>query len=216
MAVNTDKIVEGGWFPLAAGIGLFTLMTTWKRGREVLFKHMRAQNLPLDAFVQQLFSKDNKLMRAEGTAVFLSSLCGVAPASLLHNLKHNQVLHEVNIVMTFKTLRVPYVRNGHRLQVTDLGHRFYAVEVSMGFKETPNVPKMLTLLASQLSPWTFEIPSTSFFLNRETVVASPRIRSMAHWREKLFALLQRNATKAADYFELPADRVIELGCQVTI
>jgi KUP system potassium uptake protein len=216
VVTNAGKVFEGGWFPLAAGAIVFTAMTTWKRGREILLKTMKSQSLPLAEFLPMLCSSENGPGRVEGTAVFLNSAQGMTPASFMHNLKHNKVIHETNIFLTFTTEKVPYIANEDKLQVVDLGHNCYSVSAHIGFKDTAHVPNLLKLIGGKLGTWEYSQDATSFFLNRETVVATREIRNMAFWREKLFVIMQRNATRAADYFYLPPNRVVELGSQVTI
>lgn len=216
VAANLGKIKEGGWFPLVMGACIFTLMMTWKRGRVLVNNSLSEHNLLLKAFVPQMCSAGHKPHKVHGTAVYLNSVAGVTPTALLHNLKHNKVLHDFNIFLTLETQDVPFVRNSNKIVVEELGHNCYQVTAKLGFKESPNVPQLLKLVQGHISAWNYEELETSFFLTRETLVATATAGSMAKWRKKVFIFLARNATKAAEYFRIPANRVIELGGQVTL
>ena len=216
VSTNLGKVAEGGWFPLLAGVVLFTLMTTWKRGRALVLQNIKEQNLPLKSFLDSLYASKHRPQRVSGTAVFLNSVNDVTPTSFMHNLKHNHVLHENNIFLTVQSAKVPHVRNDQRLMVEDLGHHCYAVVGMIGFKESVSIPKLLALLQGMVGSWNYEESTTSFFLNRETVLTSGSANGMAAWRQKIFSFLQRNASRAADYFGLPPNRVIELGSQISI
>jgi KUP system potassium uptake protein len=215
VVTNASKVLEGGWFPIAAGIVFFTLLTTWKRGRMLLLNKISHENMPLTALVQSLCGGSHKPARVEGTAVFLSSVRGVAPTSFHHNLKHNKCLHQVNIFLNITTAPVPFVKNRDKVVVEDLGHGCYEIQATLGFKETPNVPRILSIAQSQLEHWTYEELDISFFVNRESIEATGN-GGMCLWREKIFVFLSRNATKAADFFHLPTNRVVEMGSKVSI
>jgi KUP system potassium uptake protein len=215
VATNLGKVVQGGWFPLVAGATIFTVMVTWKRGRSLVLDSMSADSMPLDAFVASLWGHGHKPDMIEGTAVFLSSVAGVTPTAMLHNLKHNKVVHTNNIFLTIETQNVPYVKNGDKIVVEDLGWDCYQVTAKLGFKELPNVPRLLQLAQGHISSWNYEEAETSFFLAREALSAHDST-NMLYWRKKIFIFLARNATKAAEYFHIPANRVIELGGMIRL
>jgi KUP system potassium uptake protein len=206
------KIVDGGWFPLVMAAVLLLVMTTWKRGRELLMQELHAGQPRLDEFIDSL-AHDSHLGRAPRTAVFLSAQPGVVPQALLHNMKHNLVLHERNVVLTVQFHEQPWIGPGHRVQVEPLARGFWQVTLHFGFMNQPDIPQALTLCAAHglsIDPF-----ATSFFLSRETVVPSATA-AMALWREKLFAALSRNAGRAVEFFNIPHNSVIELGTRVQI
>ncbi|NMG65385.1 potassium transporter Kup [Azoarcus indigens] len=210
-SATTVKILAGGWFPLLVGAAIFILLTTWKRGRELLNDRIRADTMPLDGFIQSLFH--NPPPRVEGTAVFMTTWLEGVPRALLHNLIHNKVLHERVVLLTVETADVPYVPENQRITLDELDYGFYRLKVKYGFKDDPDIPAALASCAEQ--GMRFEMMATSFFLGRETLVS--RIGSgMPSWREKLFILMFRNAGSAADYFRIPPNRVVELGTQVEL
>jgi KUP system potassium uptake protein len=210
-AANAVKILDGGWFPVAIGAVMFTLMTTWKRGRSLLGDRLRAEAIELPAFLEAVFASPPA--RVEGTAVFLSAEPGITPNALLHNLKHNKVLHESNLFVTVRHHEVPWIGFDRRLEVHPLGHDCWQVVLHFGFKNDPDVPEALQLL--QPHGVHLDEMQTSYFLSREIVV--PSLSSgMAGWRDKLFASLHRNASAAADFLHLPANRVVELGAKVAL
>ena len=206
------KILEGGWFPLAAGVLLFTVMTTWRSGREILFRRQREQSIPLKPFLDSLFIAPPQ--RVPGTAVFLTAQPDATPHALLHNLNHNKVLHERVIFLDVEISDVPWVPFADRVELRRLGHGCFAMTVRYGFMNRPDVPNALSIAAAQ--GFEFEMMETSFFLSRDTVVPVSADSGMALWRERLFAAMARNAGNAADYFNIPANRVIELGTRVEI
>lgn len=209
-ASNATKIPSGGWFPLLIGATAFILLTTWKTGRQILFKCMADGALPVDTFLSSL---NPNITRVPGTAVYLSGTSIGVPHALLHNLKHNKVLHERVIFLTAATEEIPHIPEGHRIEIQHLGRRFYRVIVRYGFMDEANIPGALRIAAQH----NIEINEmeTSFFLGRETVIPSRR-PGMALWRESLFAWMSRNATSAMQFFGLPPNRVVELGTQVEI
>ena len=215
VVTNASKVLEGGWFPIAAGIVFFALLTTWKRGRTLLLEKIRHENTSLPEFIQSLCGGSHKPTRVEGTAVFLSSVRGVVPTSFQHNLKHNKCLHRVNIFLNITTAPVPYVKNRDKVVVEDLGHGCWEINATVGFKETSNVPRMLSLAQDKLEHWTYEEMDVSFFVNRESIEATGK-GGMPLWREKVFVFLSRNATRAADFFSLPMNRVVEVGTKVSL
>jgi len=209
-ASNLTKIVAGGWFPLLVGAIVFTLLTTWARGRQLMIGRMRENAMPVQVFVT---SAANSATRVPGTAVFMTSAADGVPHALLHNLKHNKVLHERVILLTVKIEDVPYVSREKRVKLEDMGQNFWRAVVRYGFMEDPDVPAALGL-ATQCGP-KFKMMDTSFFLSRQTLIASSR-PGMAIWREKLFAWMLRNAESAMEFFRLPSNRVVELGSQLEI
>ena len=209
---NGAKVLQGGWFPVVLGTVLFTLLRTWRRGREILREEMQKEGIRLDAFIPGLMLAPP--VRVEGTAVFMTSDKGVVPHALLHNLKHNKVLHERNVFLTAETLTVPYATADRRLKIESIGDHFYRVTVRFGFMETPDVPQALMRSCDQ-SDLSFDPMETTYFVSRETIVASAK-RGMPVWRDKLFAIMHRNAAPANQFFRIPGNRLVELGAQVEI
>jgi KUP system potassium uptake protein len=208
-AANAIKIPQGGWFPVGIGIISFIVLTTWQRGRKLLFDEIERLSVPIDAVLGGI---DN-IIRVNGTAVFLSNAGEGAPSALLHNLKHNQVLHERNILLTIIVEDKPYVTTGNRLLIDDLGKSFFRVRVFYGFMEEPDIPAALELCSKRGLP--FDMMSTSFFVSRAMIVSSPN-PGMNKLRERLFMALSRNAQHAADFFKIPSNRVIEMGTRIEI
>ena len=209
-SANAIKIPQGGWFPLAIGVGSFTLLTTWKRGRQLLMRKMAELCLPLREF---LLSLNDGVHRALGTAVFMTGNREGVPAALLHNLAHNKVLHERILLVTVVTEERPVVADADRLELTDLDQGFYRLIVKYGFMEEPNIPAALQQCAAlglEIDPL-----STSYFLSREIIIPSLQ-PGMALWREHLFKLMSKNANSATEFFRIPTDHVVELGTQVEI
>ena len=208
---NLLKLFAGGWFPLVIGGVVFTLMMTWKQGRRILSRKQQAEALDLPSFLEAVFMAPPQ--RVEGTAVFLTAETGTVPNALLHNLKHNKVLHEQNLFVTVRNHEVPWIGMDKRVEVESLGRGCWAVVIHYGFKNDPDVPKALSTLRGrgcELEPM-----RTSYFLSRDVVV--PRIGSgMAPWREKLFAQMHHNAGAAAEFLNLPSNSVIELGSKIEI
>jgi len=211
LASNSLKIPDGGWFPLLIGAVVFTLLTTWKRGRKVLMDRLSEDALPLREFIQSIELAPP--VRVEGTAVFLTSTPDRVPHALLHNLKHNKVLHERIVFLTVVTKEIPFVAADERIEIETLGCDFYRMIGCYGFKEEPDVPELLELAGKTGFP--FEMMETSFFVSRETLIPSVR-PGMAMWRERLFSSMSKNAVKASDFFHVPANRVVELGTQVEL
>jgi KUP system potassium uptake protein len=210
-ASNMQKLFDGGWFPLLIGGSIFTLMLTWKEGRRLLNEKLRADAIDLPSFLEAVFVSPP--VRVEGTAVFLTADVGTVPNALLHNLKHNKVLHANNLFVTVRSHEVPWIGMTNRLQIDSLGHDCWQVILNYGFKNDPDVPRALEQIKQrgcELDPM-----STSYFLSRDTVV--PTIgQGMAHWREKLFAQMHHNASAAADFLNLPNNSVVELGSKIEI
>lgn len=210
-SANLLKLFSGGWLPLVLGMLIFMLMTTWKQGRKLLFDRLREQALPLDGFIENLESYPPT--RVQGTAVFLTSTLHGVPHALLHNLKHNKVLHDRIVLMTIRTEDVPYISDDSRLEVVQLSPSFWRVVARYGFKEDPSVLNVLTLC--EADGLAFELMDTSFFLSRETIISTER-PGMARWRERLFVWMSKNALRATDFFQIPTNRVVELGAQVEL
>lgn len=210
-ASNLLKLFQGGWFPLMIGGGVFMLMMTWKQGRSLLNDKLRADAIDLKDFLESVFLSPPT--RVDGTAVFLTAEPGAVPNALLHNLKHNKVLHRQNLFVTVRNHEVPWIGRNKRLQVEPLGHDCWQVVVQYGFKDDPDIPSALHQLRVQgcdVEPMT-----TSYFLSRDTII--PTIGSgMAPWREKLFAQMHHNASGAADFLHLPSNAVVELGSKIEI
>ena len=211
LASNALKIPQGGWFPIAIGIVVFTLLTTWKRGRAILLERVSKETIPLDVFIPSI--AETPPVRVPGTAVFLTSTEGRVPAALLHNLKHNKVLHDRVVLLTLKTRDVPTVAPAERLRITELGCSFQQIEAFYGFMEDQDIPTLLEECGKRGAP--FDMMDTSFFVSRETLIASVA-PGMALWREKLFVSMSKNATKAIEYFNIPTNRVVELGTQIEL
>ncbi|HET7282292.1 MAG TPA: potassium transporter Kup [Sphingomicrobium sp.] len=207
---NLTKIPAGGWFPLLVGAIAFTLLTTWAKGRQLMISRMNEASLPMEIFIK---SAAPSAARVPGTAVFMTSSATGVPHALLHNLKHNKVLHERVILLTVRIEDVPYVTPEKRLETKDYGSGFYRVLLRYGFMEEIDVPAALAQLKDIGSQC--RMMDTSFFLARQTLLASSR-PGMAIWREKLFAWMLRNAESAMEFFKLPTNRVVELGSQVEI
>ncbi|HEY3178483.1 MAG TPA: potassium transporter Kup [Casimicrobiaceae bacterium] len=208
---NTLKIPDGGWFPILIGIIVFTLLTTWKRGRIVLMERLAEDAMPLDLFIQSI--EASPPTRVPGTAVFLTSAQNRVPHALLHNLKHNKVLHERVVFLTIVTRDVPYVSDDERYNTKPLGCDFFRMTADFGFKEDPDVPALLEESGRRGFP--FDMMETSFFVSRETLI--PTVApGMALWREKLFVSMSKNAIKASEFFQIPTNRVVELGTQVEL
>jgi KUP system potassium uptake protein len=210
-SANVLKILHGGWFPLLLGTVLFTLMLTWRRGRQLVFDNLQKHAIPLDAFLESLFIAPP--VRVPGTAVFLRGEGDGVPHAMLHNLSHNKVLHERIVFLTVHMTDTPFVEQDARVGVTALGHGCHQIDIRFGFKDEPDIPAMLALCAGHGLP--FEMMQTSFFIARQTVISTPG-EGMAPWREHLFVAMQRNARDAADYYRIPSNRVIELGTQIEI
>ena len=209
-AANATKTLDGGWFPLLIGAIAFTLLTTWAKGRRLMREHMAEVSLPLDIFAK---SGRNSTAKVPGTAIFMNSGSTGTPSALLHNIKHNKVLHERVVVLTVAIAEVPYVDEDERVELTDLGDGFYRVILHYGFMEETDVPAALARLDMCGGP--FEMMQTSFFLSRQTLLSADK-PGMAIWREKLFAWMMRNAATPMEFFGLPTNRVVELGSQVEI
>jgi KUP system potassium uptake protein len=208
---NAQKIPHGGWFPLLLGGAIFTVMSTWARGRAIVADHLRVQFPPLLQFVQEVLSKVE--CRTAGSAVFLSQYPDVTPPALLQNVKHNKSLHEQVYLLTVRTEHVPFVPSSGPLEITTIQDNLFQVVARCGFMERPDIPRVLTQLAAH--GHVLPITETTFFLSRITFLATPK-PGMAIWREKLFVLLSRNTQRASSYFHLPAEQVVEIGLVLEI
>jgi KUP system potassium uptake protein len=207
---NVVKISDGGWFPLLTAAVVFTILTTWKRGRDLLAHRLGQEGLSLPAFLQSIAL--NPPARVPGTAVFMSAHATGVPRALLHNLAHNKILHERVVLATVVTANVPYIPAYQRMEVKELGQDFYWVTINYGFQESPDIPQAMAECPCGMR---FELMETTFFFSRETLIPS-REPGMPFWRETLFAFLTRNATTPMSFFRIPPNRVVELGAQVEI
>ena len=213
LIANGVKFFDGAWFPVILGIIVFTVLRTWRRGRELLHAEIRKEGIQLDTFLPGLMLAPP--VRVPGTAVFMTAQTGVVPHALLHNLKHNKVLHERNVFLTVDTMNVPYAPKEKRLKIESIGGEdFYRVVIKFGFMETPDVPLAL-MRSCDKGDIHFDPMDTTYFASRETVVAS-RHRGMPVWRDKLFAVMHRNAAPATGFFRIPGNRLVELGAQIEI
>jgi KUP system potassium uptake protein len=210
-SANAIKIEHGGWFPLVLGGGVFTLLATWRRGRELVMREIKQGGLAIEPFIASIAA--HPPLRVPGTAVFLTANLEGVPHALLHNLKHNKVLHERNVLLTVETAETPHAEMDERVTVEPLGGEFYQVTLRFGFAEDPDVPAALSVVRQCGLP--FDLMDTTYFLSRESIVATDR-PGMALWRDRLFAFMARNATPATAFFQIPGNRLIELGTQVEI
>ena len=208
---NITKIPDGGWFPLLVAAASFTVLTTWAKGRLLMRRRLSESALPLEIFIK---SAAASVHRVRGTSVFLSTSADVVPAALLHNLKHNQVLHSRVLILNVKVEEVPHVRSEKRLEVHNAGEGFYRVILHYGFMEEVDIPRDLAQIDTCGEP--FNMMSTSFFLGRQKLIASKKVPGMALWREKLFVLMLKTSESAMEFFKLPTNRVVELGSQLQI
>jgi len=210
-ASNMTKIPDGGWFPLLVAAISFTVLTTWAKGRQLMRQRLAESALPLAVFIK---SVAKSVHRVRGTSVFLSTSAETVPAALLHNLKHNQVLHSRVLILNVKVEEVPQVAPEKRVEVHDAGSGFYRVILHYGFMEEVDIPRDLAAISTCGEP--FNMMSTSFFLGRQKLIASKRHAGMALWREKLFAWMLKSSESAMEFFRLPTNRVVELGSQLQI
>ena len=209
-AANLTKVPAGGWVPLAIGLTIFTLLTTWSRGRKLVQDKLSQSAMPIDVFIKSACASTT---RVPGTAVFLTSTSNGVPHALLHNMKHNKILHERVVFLTVMIENVPYVPATRRIEVVDMGQNFYRIIIHYGFMQDPDIPRALA--RAEDFGLTFKMMETSFFLSRQTLITS-NAPGMAIWREKVFSWMMRNATNAMEFFKLPSNRVVELGSQVEI
>jgi KUP system potassium uptake protein len=208
---NMLKLADGGWFPLLLGGMILVLMLTWRDGRALLHHKTRNEAIDLSSFLDALFIAPPT--RVEGTAVFLTAEDGIVPNALLHNLKHNKVLHAQNLFVSVRSHEVPWISNDKRIELIDMGHQCWQVKIHYGFKDDPDVPGALSLLKGQVG--NIDPMSTSYFLSRDSIV--PTVGGgMSQWREKLFAQMYLNASAAADFLNLPSNSVVEMGSKIEI
>ena len=212
LGANLIKVEYGGWFPLVLGLGVFVLMTTWRRGRELVVREIKQGGLALEPFIENI--SEHPPLRVPGTAVFLTANQNAVPHALLHNLKHNKVLHERNVLLTAEILETPAAEADERILIVPLGGEFYRLSLRFGFAEDPNIPMALSKCSNVGLP--FDMMDTTFFLSRENIVADKGRPGMVLWRDKLFAFMARNAMPATAFFQIPGNRLIELGAQVEI
>ena len=212
LGANLIKVEYGGWFPLVLGLGVFVLMTTWRRGRELVVREIKQGGLALEPFIENI--AEHPPLRVPGTAVFLTANQNAVPHALLHNLKHNKVLHERNVLLTAEILETPAADADERIFIVPLGGEFYRLSLRFGFAEDPNIPLALSKCSNVGLP--FDMMDTTFFLSRENIVADKGRPGMVLWRDKLFAFMARNAMPATAFFQIPGNRLIELGAQVEI
>jgi len=211
-SANLLKIMDGGWFPILIGILIFTVMTTWRRGRALLLDKLRQNSMALEPFIDAIAA--HPPTRVPGNAIFLTQNPEGVPHSLLHNLKHNKVLHENVVLLTVKIEDIPHTEEDDRIIVENLSHGFYRVLVHYGFKDEPDVPAELERCRGK--GLDLEDMSTSYFIGKESLIATRDSSDMAYWREKLFVGMFRNADSITNHFNLPPNRVVELGAQVTL
>ena len=209
LASGLAKLFEGAWFPILVGLVIFTVLTTWAKGRAMLRARLQDNAIPLPVFIK---SAATSVHRIKGTSVFLSTSPDAVPAALLHNLKHNQVLHERVIILNVKVEDVPYVASERRVEFHDAGQGFYRVILHYGFMDDVDVPKDLAFIKTCREP--FNMMSTSFFLGRQKLIASKKVPGMALWRERMFAWMLKSSESAMEFFKLPTNRVVELGSQL--
>ncbi|MGH7733129.1 MAG: KUP/HAK/KT family potassium transporter, partial [Gemmatimonadales bacterium] len=217
---NVVKISDGGWFPLGVAAIVYTLMTTWKKGRDFLAAFSRENSLPMALFLDDV--RQRKPTRVPGTAVFMCSDPSGAPPVLLHHLKHNKMLHDRVILVSLINEEIPQVPDLERVTYSELGEGIAQVVARYGFMETPNVPELLHALKLRmgahpalLAPAAVKPLDTTFYLGRETLLADGPSR-MAHWRKRLFIVMARNAVSASTFFALPPNRVVEMGAQIQL
>jgi len=208
-SANSVKIADGGWFPLVFGLLIYLLLATWQRGRHLVAEELAKQATPMSDLIQSI----DGVHRVEGTAVFMTSSKEGAPPALLHNLKHNQVLHERVALLTVLTADTPYVNELDRIYIHRMGKGFLRIMIRYGFMENPDIPGALEMCKHQGER--FDPMETTYYLSRETIIPSFR-RRMLPMRARLFSLMSRNATSASDFFKIPTNRVVELGTQLVI
>ncbi len=211
LASGFTKLFEGAWLPIAVGLVIFTLLTTWATGRRMMHDRLEEDTIPLAALIK---SVGDSMHRVRGTSVFLAASATAVPTALLHNMKHNQILHERVLLLTVQVEDVPEIAPDSRAEVTALGDGFYRIVLHYGFVEEVDVPSDLRGVETCGAP--IHMMTTSFFLGRQKLIAAREVPGMALWRERLFAGMVRSSESAMEYFKLPTNRVIELGSQVRI
>ena len=210
-SANIGKVAHGAWFPLVIGLVVYLIFTTWKQGRDALAERFKRRAVPLDRFLEEI--EEEPPVRVPGRGVFMTGNPDAVPPALLHNLKHNKVLHEEVVFLTVETEDAPHVPPRERVELEDLGHGFHRIRARYGFMEDPDVPHVLRL--ARRRGLEFTLPETSFFLGREAILVRGE-SGMRRWRERLFRFLSRNAVGATSFFRVPPARVVELGAQVEL
>lgn len=210
-SANLVKVLDGGWIPFVLGVAILVMMLTWRQGRRILALRLKARSIPFDRFMKSITAKS--LHRVEGAAVFMTGSIDGMPPALLHNVRHNHILHEAVILMMVNTEEVPYLQDDERMEVEVLGEGFYKIVLHYGFMDTPDVPR--DLAKANIPGLNIDLNRVTYFLGRETLIASPR-PGMAIWRERLFSFMSRNAQRATTFFSLPTEQVIEIGIQVEL
>ncbi|MEB3755056.1 potassium transporter Kup [Acinetobacter sp. MD2(2019)] len=213
VASTALKIVSGGWVPIVIGAAAFTILMTWKRGREIVYARLEKDSLPLDLFIKSIGMSD-ETKYVPGEAVFLTGTPNIVPHAMLHNIKHNKVLHERNVLVTVITQDIPYVHDDERVFIEKLDERFYRIFIYYGFKDQPNVPKALVQAYASLG-FELDMMQLSFFISRDRLIHTVG-EGMSPWREKLFISMYRNTSPVSDYYQIPTNRVVELGSQIEI
>lgn len=213
VASTSLKIADGGWVPILIGAVVYTLLMTWKDGRQIVLNRLESDALPIDLFIQSV-SMSNETMIVPGDAIFLTGTPNIVPHAMLHNIKHNKVLHERNIMITVITRDVPFVAQIERIQVERLDERFFRIFVYYGFKDQPNIPRALEQAYDQLG-MEYNMMQISFFISRDRLIHTLG-DGMAPWREKLFISMQRNTSAVSDFYQIPPNRVVEMGSQIEI
>jgi KUP system potassium uptake protein len=208
---NALKLFEGGWLPMLVGISLLTLMITWKQGRARMHDTLAGDQPPLKAFMEGL--EQYPPTRVNGTAIFMSMIINTVPPALLHNLKHNKVLHEQVLFLTVQSADVPYVPFGERFKLERLSRSSWQAIAVWGFKQEPNVPQMLEQMAHEHPELNLEPMQTSYFLSRQTVMVIHKLPLRLRWRRSLFAFMARNASRSTRFYKIPPNRVVEMGMQ---
>ena len=211
LSSNLLKVFIGGWVPVFIAIIVFTLMMTWKKGKEILQEKLQKDTLALSTFIQYMGDTNQRI---SGNAVFLTGTPQVVPHALLHNLKHNKVLHERNLLVTINIMEIPYVDSENRIETEVLDKGFYRIRLNYGFKEEPDVPKALEKAFDTLGI-EYNLMDISFFVSRERLIPSMS-NKMSNWREKLFVTMQKNTSPVSDFYKIPSNRVVELGSQIEI
>jgi KUP system potassium uptake protein len=208
---NLVKLFEGGFIPLVIALFIFTSMATWRRGRYILGQRLKEKALPVNRFIEQLEAE--RLHRVPGTGLFMTSVPDSTPPSLVHNVKHNHVMHENTILLTVVTESIPYVAESDQIEIKSVHPGIYSAMIRYGFMEMPDVPECLERSLGQFFP--YDPQDVTYFLGRESLVSTKR-PGMARWREHLFSFMTRNSQKATDFFKLPADQVFEIGIVVEL
>ena len=213
VASTSLKIVSGGWVPILIGAIMYTILMTWKDGRALVFNRLEKDALPIDLFIHSI-SLGNETKFVPGDAIFLTGTPNIVPHAMLHNIKHNKVLHERNMMVTVITRDIPFVAQQDRIQVEKLDDRFYRITMYYGFKDQPNIPNALKQAYEQLE-FEFDMMQISFFISRDRLIHTLG-DGMSPWREKLFISMQRNTSPVSDFYQIPTNRVVELGSQIEI